>query len=470
MIMFGTGGWRAIIGEEFTKHNIQILAQGLCDEMVITEMAWEEVVVGYDRRFLSDLAARWICQVIAGNGIQVKLICKEAPTPLVMYEVRRRNIGYGLSVTASHNPAIYNGVKVFTRGGRDATLDVTAALEQRIRKTKTVRHMDFEEGLKTGLIEIIDPFNHYIDAILSMTDPEAFRNARLKILLDPMHGVSRTCLQTILLTLRCNLDVINDRHDTLFGGKLPSPSSFTLGYLKNLVVEKGYDLGLGTDGDADRLGVIDDKGKFIHPNEILALLYYYLHHYRGWKGDVVRNIATTHLLDDMAKDFGTVCHEVPVGFKHVSEKMEETGAIIGGESSGGMAIRGHIPGKDGIFAATMLIEMVSRTGKRISQMLQDIYGRYGYRAMVEMEYPLMKAGDREEIMNRLFRKKQTPSFPWPVRDVNDTDGLKVSFDRGWLIARFSGTEPLLRIFCEMPTHEEAERTCQVMKKYLEETP
>jgi phosphomannomutase len=281
-----------------------------------------------------------------------------------------------------------------------------------------------------------------------------------------MYGVSKTCLQTILLTLRCDLEVINDRHDTLFGGQLPSPSASTLTRLTQMVKDSDYDLGIGTDGDADRLGVIDDCGNFIHPNEIMALLYYYLIKYKGWKGDVVRNIATTNILDDMAKDFGFKCHEVAVGFKHVSSKMEESNAVIGGESSGGLTIRGHIRGKDGVFAASLLVEMISVTKMRISQLLDIIYKKYGYRTMVENAFSF-KASEKEKLVQMLYHDRKLPVFPFPVKNTNYMDGVKVNFENnGWIIARFSGTEPLLRVFAEMPTQEQATEACQVMKEFM----
>ena len=372
MIKFGTGGWRSIIGEDFTKDNIRLLVQAMCNEIKDSHKDNKPVVIGYDRRFLSDIGAHWMCEVFAGNNIKVELIDKNAPTPLIMFEVKRQKAHYGAAVTASHNPALYNGVKIFTSGGRDASMEITDEIEKYIENVSEVFSLDFDEAVEKGLVVKSDPSNEYIDAILAMVDSDAVRKKNLRVLLDPMYGVSKTSLQIILYTLRCNLDVINDRHDTLFGGRLPSPSAETLTHLKQKVLEEGYDIGIGTDGDADRLGVIDDEGRFIHPNEILALLYNYLYKYKGWKGDVVRNLATTHLLDDMAADFGAVCHEVPVGFKHISSAMERTDAVIGGESSGGLTIRGHIRGKDGIFAATLLIEMICVTNKKISEILNDI--------------------------------------------------------------------------------------------------
>ena len=466
MIKFGTGGWRSIIGEDFTKANIRILVQAMCNDMHDSGKDDKPVVIGYDRRFLSDIGARWMCEVFAGNNIEVELIDKNSPTPLIMYEVKRTGAYFGAAVTASHNPALYNGVKIFTEGGRDASLETTDTIESYIDKVQEIASMDFDEAIEKKLVVITDPSNEYIDTILERVDKVAVRKRNLRVLLDPMYGVSKTSLQTILYTLRCDLDVINDRHDTLFGGRLPSPSAETLTHLKQKVIEEGYDIGIGTDGDADRLGVIDDEGRFIHPNEILALLYYYLYKNKGWKGDVVRNLATTHLLDDMAEDFGAVCHEVPVGFKHISSAMERTDAVIGGESSGGLTIRGHIKGKDGIFAATLLIEMICVTDKKISEILNDIYDKYGYRCMVEKAYNF-KAAKKKELMKLLYEDKALPEFPYELIKVSYMDGLKVYFkNKGWLIARFSGTEPVLRVFSEMPEKSDAENACNIMKNFL----
>jgi len=466
MIKFGTGGWRAVIGDGFTKANIQLLVQGLCDKIIASGVQHKPVIIGYDRRFLSDIGAKWAAEVFCGNSIGVHFIYRNSPTPLIMFQVKQEKAYYGIAVTASHNPAIYNGVKLFTQGGRDASLEVTDEIERYIENVKKVHCMPFEKATEEGLLTVIDPFNDYIDEIMGFLDKSAIMKARLRVLLDPMYGVSKTSLQTILLTLRCDVDVINDRHDTLFGGKLPSPSVATLRKLSTMVVEEGYDIGLGTDGDADRLGVIDDQGRFIHPNEILMLLYYYLVKHKGWRGDVIRNIATTHVLDDMAADFGYKCHEVPVGFKHISAKMEETDAVIGGESSGGLTVRGHIFGKDGIFAASLLIEMMAVTKKNLSLILKEIYDRYGYRVMSENSYAF-NSQDKERLINILYRDRLIPDFAVPVEKLSYEDGLKVYFKNGgWLVARFSGTEPLLRVFAEMPDEQQADDVCNRMKGFL----
>lgn len=469
MIKFGTGGWRALIGEDFTKENVSILAQAVANLMKEGKYTANGFVIGYDRRFLSDKAAVWFAEVMAGNGIKVYFIDKVAPTPLVMYTVKYLLSEYGCAITASHNPADYNGVKVFTRGGRDASEEVTAEIEKSICKVSpeaTVR-IDYAQALKSGMIQEIDPFNEYIDTILGMIDVEAIKKRKLKIVLDPMFGVSKTCLQTILITSRCELAVINDRHDTLFGGRLPSPGTHTLNQLRNIVVERGYDIGIGTDGDADRLGIIDENGDFIHPNNILSLLYYYLLKYKGWKGGVVRNLATTHLLDKIAAGFGEECYEVPVGFKHISSMMEKKQALIGGESSGGLTIRGHINGKDGIFAASLLIELLSVTGKSLSALLEEINQNYGYFTMSESDLRF-DADTKARLTEKLFIRREIPKLGFEIDHVSYIDGLKLYFKNGgWIVVRFSGTEPLLRIFAEMSNESEATDISDRMKAFLE---
>ena len=468
MIKFGTGGFRAIIGDDFTKANVELLAQGLVNKMKVEKVEDSPLIIGYDRRFLSDIAAKWISGVFAANGIHVQFIDQEAPTPLIMFTVKQTGAKYGMAITASHNPAEYNGVKVFTEGGRDASKEVTNELEDYINSLTAadVTTMDFEEAKKAGLVEIIDPMNDYIDSILSFVDIDKIKAKKLKILLDPMFGVSKTSLQTILLTCRCDVDVINDRHDTLFGGRLPSPSAKTLTRLSTMVVEGGYDLGIATDGDADRIGLIDSHGAFIHPNDILVLLYYYLVKYKGWKGDCVRNIATTHLLDRLAASFGQTCYEVPVGFKWISSKMDETGAIIGGESSGGLTVKGHISGKDGIYAAALLVEMISVIGKPLNTILKEIKDEYGHCEMTEFNCRFSQE-KKDELNELIFVEKKLPDFGEAIEKVSYADGCKVYFAcGGWVTIRFSGTEPLIRIFCEMEDGSQANAICDQMKAFL----
>ena len=468
MIQFGTGGWRAVIGDGFTKENIQILARAMADKMRVEGVAEQGIVIGYDRRFLSKEAMRWAGQVFAKEGIKAYLINKSAPTPLVMFYVMKHEFAYGMMITASHNPAIYNGIKVFTKGGRDADETQTAEIEAYIKDVTDIppAEMDYDEAVAAGMIEEIYPLNEYLDNIIAAVNMEKIKEAGLKVALDPMYGVSETSLKTILLTARCDVETIHERHDTLFGGKLPSPSAATLRALQNYVIEKHCDIGIATDGDADRIGVIDDTGRFLHPNDILVLLYYYLVKYKGWKGPVVRNICTTHMLDKLAESFGEKCYEVPVGFKHISAKMYATDAVIGGESSGGLTVRGHIKGKDGIYAAALLIEMIAVTGKKLSEIVEDIKAECGEIFMEERDYKFNQE-KKDHIRKILLEDKKLPELPFAIDKVSYLDGSKVYFKNGgWVTARFSGTEPLLRIFCEMPSAKEAVQVCEIYEAFL----
>ena len=273
MIKFGTGGWRAIIADEFTKENIRLVVAGLCKLMLLEGHEGKEICVGYDRRFLSKESAHWAAEVLAGYGFHVFVVARSSPTPLIMFTVKQMQTPYGLAVTASHNPAIYNGIKVFTAGGRDADQVVTGKIEEQIAllKPEDVKSIDYDQAMEMGLIREGYPFNEYIDSILQVVDTKKIKRAHLRIAIDPMYGVSQSSLRTILLTCRCDVDVIHEQHDTLFGGKMPAPSADTLKLLSNYVVDNGCNLGVATDGDADRLGVIDEKGAFLHPNTLLVL-------------------------------------------------------------------------------------------------------------------------------------------------------------------------------------------------------
>ena len=467
-IEFGTGGWRAIIADTFTRFNVERVAQALSDRIHDENQQQRPVVIGYDQRFLSPEFAWWAAEVLAANGLTVRIIDRPAPTPMIMWTVRDLDCAYGMAVTASHNPATYNGLKVFTEGGRDAKVEITERIQRRANSIgpADIKRVHRADALRDGLVEVQTSMNWYIDAILDHVDLEAIRHAHLKVVLDPMFGVSRTCLQTILMTARCDVDTIHERRDTLFGGRLPSPNSKTLQALTQEVVERGADIGIATDGDADRLGIIDDQGHFLHPNQILVLLYTYLLEDKGWKGGCVRNLATTHLLDRVAEAHGQTCYEVPVGFKWVSSKMAETGAVIGGESSGGLTVKGHIAGKDGVYAGTLLVEMIAKRGKKLSQIYADIEERYGRLEMVEDDFSFASE-DKEALKKRIYEEKDLPDFGLEIDHISDMDGVKVYFaNGGWIIVRFSGTEPLLRVFCEMPDAEMA-RACidEVVEHY-----
>ena len=452
MIRFGTGGWRAIIGDGFTKDNIQCIAAAMARRMKRESCADKGICVGYDRRFLSREACIWFSEALTGEGVRVHFVNLSCPTPQIMFTVKHLGLSYGAMVTASHNPAVYNGIKLFTFGGRDATESVTGPIQDEANAVDPaqIRVIPFETALENGLITYIDPRDMYLDSILAQIDTEAIRRRRLRVVLDPMYGVGLTGLMTILYTTRCDVDVINDQHDAFFGRHLPAPTPETLTDLMQAVRLHNASVGIATDGDADRLGIIDEKGNYISANEILVLLYDYLMRYKGWRGSAVRNLATTHLLDRVAKAFGQECYEVPVGFKHISEGMEAHDALIGGESSGGLTVRGHISGKDGLYAASLLVEMLSVTGKSMSESIRELYEHYGELHTAEFDWALTEE-NKARIQKIIMEDRQLPTFRHPIRSVSYMDGCKVYFDNAWVIIRFSGTEPRVRIFAEDDT-------------------
>jgi len=468
MIKFGTGGWRAIIADGFTKENIRLLTAGLCNLMRKEGHSGKEICLGYDRRFLSKESMFWAAEVLAGYGFRPYVINRSVPTPLVMFTVKQMGLPYGMAITASHNPAIYNGIKIFTEGGRDAEASVTKQIEAEIAllTPADVKSIPYEQAKTAGIIREGYPFNEYIDSILQMVDVRKIKESRLRIAIDPMYGVSNNSLRTILLTCRCDVDVIREQHDTLFGGRMPAPSAEAQRLLSVYVTDHNCDLGIATDGDADRLGVVDEDGNYLHANVLLVILYYYLLKYRGWKGPCVRNNSTTHLLDRVAADFGETCYEVSVGFKHVYGKMAETDAIIGGESSGGMAIRGHIHGKDGIYAAALLVEMLAVTGKSIGEIYREITRKYGMLYYEETSFTTTTQ-NKQWLQQLVYEQKRLPQFPEKTASVSFEDGCKVEFEDGsWVICRFSGTEPLLRIAAEGNTYHQARNYIQLWKEHL----
>ncbi len=463
MISFGTGGWREIIGDKFTRNNIHRIAHALS-----SMMTGDKVVIGYDRRFLSKEACYWFMEALASHNIKSLFIDGSSPTPLIMYAVKLTGAEYGIAVTASHNPATYNGIKIFTKGGRDASVEVTdkvSALANSVSEEVLKNTKQFYEIVNTPLFERIYPFNEYIDSILDSIDTEAIKAAHLRVAIDPMYGVSENALITLLSTTRCETAIINGQHDTLFGGRLPSPASASLHRLMDLVVHKYYNLGVATDGDADRIGIIDELGNFIHPNTLLCLLYYYFLEFKGWKGAVIRNIATTHMLDRIAEKYGEKCVETKVGFKYISAGIEEHDAIIGGESSGGLTVKGHIQGKDGIYAAALLIEMMCVTKKKISELVSELNDKFGSFVFSENDYkftPERKA----QLVKLLYDDKKVPDYD-NVEKIYYSDGLKIVFnDDSWIIARFSGTEPVLRIFAEAENNEAASKYVKIMEEFL----
>ncbi len=477
LIAFGTGGWRAVIGEGFTLHNVRRLSQALANEITRQGQEKRGVLIGYDRRFLSDRAAEAAAEVFAGNNIAVTLLSEDAPTPLITYATALVNAAYGLAFTASHNPPEWNGLKVFRNDGSLLLDDETRQIETEANalRLEDVVKIDLDLALEAGIVKRRDFTNAYVDAVEALIDLNAIREAGLKVIVDPMYGVGQLTMGIILTEARCRVTFINERHDPLFGGRSPAPNLDALRMLVTHIRNEGgvarqrYDLGLATDGDADRIAIVDEQGEYITVNDILLLLYWYLRAVRGERGGVVRNLATTHLLDRLAAHFGESCYEVPVGFKHITASMLTHNALLGGESSGGLTIRGHILGKDGIFAAALIVEMLARTRKKISELLQQVYAITG-RLYAEEDgiqaTPEMRIVIPRRIKALAQEHQITPVHlgPYPVVSISELDGTKFLLENdNWALLRFSGTEPLLRLFAEADSAEKAKELIESLK-------
>ncbi|HHE73434.1 MAG TPA: glucosamine-1-phosphate N-acetyltransferase [Chloroflexi bacterium] len=474
IITFGTGGWRAVIGEGFTLHNVRRLSQALANAIIRRNAEAQGVLIGYDRRFLSDKAAQTAAEVFAGNNIPVLLLEEGVPTPLVTFATAQQHAAYGLVFTASHNPPEWNGLKVFRSDGSLLQDNEVQQIQEEANQltTQEVVKIDLDLALEAGVVRPSDFTNAYVDAVENLIDMAAIREAGLRVIVDPMFGVSQLTLGIILTEARCRVAFINERHNPLFGGRSPAPDIDALRLLMTYVREGQYDLGLATDGDADRIAIVDEKGNYVEVNDILLLVYWYLHEVRGQRGGVVRNLATTHLLDRLAARFGEQAYEVPVGFKHVSAAMVEHDALLGGESSGGLTIRGHILGKDGIFAAALIVEMLAVTGKRVSQLLSQIYEMTGYMKMVEVNLPAtseMRIVIPKQV-EALIEGHQTKPLrlgPYTVQRVSQMDGVKFYLeDDAWVLLRFSGTEPILRIFAEAESEDKAQALIDALLELL----
>lgn len=470
IIQFGTGGWRAVIGEGFTLLNVRRLSQALANEITRQDLESRGVLIGYDRRFLSDHAAKAAAEVFAGNNIHTVLLREDAPTPLIEFATTQVGAAYGLAFTASHNPPNWNGVKVFHGNGALLLPEETNRVETEtnLLTLDDVIKVPSETGLAAGILQQKDFTNAYVDRVESFIDINCIRNAGLKVIVDPMYGVGHLTLGIILNDMRCRVSFIHERHNPLFGGRSPAPDLEAIRMLRAFVRDEHPDLGLATDGDADRIAVVDEKGNYISANDMLVLIYWYLHELKGMHGPVIRNLSTTHMLDRLASMMGESCIETPVGFKWISAAMIEHNALLGGESSGGLAIRGHILGKDGIFASAIIIEMLAKTGQHLSELIEQVRGFTGRLYMLEENVPAT-AEMRiivPQLLKNLISKGQAP---FSITRTREDDGIKLFFEgNAWTLLRFSGTEPVLRLTAEADSTEKAHELLTWLKNCIEQ--
>lgn len=461
-IKFGTGGFRGIIGDDFNKENLQLIAQALSNIIIRQNNNALPVIIGYDNRFLSDIAAKWMSESFAGNGIKVLLFDYAVPTPAVMFSAKQKGNGYGIMITASHNPYLFNGVKVFYKNGIDADVQFTSVLEKEIGLVKDINVIAYSQAKQTGIISGFDDIDDYLLNIKRFIS-EDIKNNNLKILYDNMCGTGICGLKPLLNYYEIKkVDYINENRDAFFNFNVPNPSELVLQKLKEKLVKENYDFAIATDSDGDRLGVLDEKGNFINNNDILGVLYYYLVKYKGMKGDVVKNCSTSVMIDKIAEKLGFKCHEVDVGFKNISSKMLEIDALIGGESSGGLTVRNYIMGKDSVFSAMLFIEMVIKMQKPVSAIIREVhqfaeYDCYTHEESIEF--------NNEKIWGLL--QKNNPFDKNLKKSECFNNNIKYYLSGGWALLRMSGTEPVLRIVSESKTLAEAEQNVSKLKNFIE---
>lgn len=461
MLQFGTGGFRGVIGEDFTKQNVQLIAEALARIAEREGKTDLPVAVGYDNRFTSDRAAMWLAEVFAAHGIRVWLIPYAAPTPSVMFTVKSERLHYGAMVTASHNPYIFNGVKLFTEGGMDADAAFTGRMEREIANVTSVRSLPAEKIPQGGLVRF-DVREKYLDFIQSFLSPAA-KGSGIRILYDNLNGVGAGMIAPLADRMGWCVDVLNAEHDAFFSFKNPNPTESAIAPLAERLRAGGYAFAMATDSDADRLGILDERGQYVGSNDILAALYYYLVRCRGMRGDVVKNCATSLLLDKLAQKLGFVCHEVDVGFKNVSQKMDETDALIGGESSGGLTVRGYVKGKDSVFSSALFTEMAVCMRKPVSEIVREVRDFAGYDLYsVEREIKLPSLEEARACLDSCT----PPAGEKLLRTLRFGRNVKFLLEDGWALLRLSGTEPAVRIFAELPTKVRAERAAEALKSCL----
>jgi len=454
-IKFGTAGWRALMARDFTFENVRLASQGVADylrgELADPRSAVHgrkpEVLIGYDCRFLGREFALAVAEVFSANGLTPLLCNRDTPTPVLSLAIRRRKAIGGINITASHNPPEYSGFKFSRHDGAGAPPEATQPIEA------TVARLQQENWSFGGVIagtfkcKTFDPQPDYFKCIKKLADFSAIKKGRLKIAVDLMHGCGRGYLDTLLREAGAGLIVLHDDLDPYFGGHPPEPSAAHLGEVRQALRAGRARLGLATDGDADRFGVVDADGAWLTPNQVLALTLYHLVKNRGWKGSAVRTVVTSHQVDAVAARFGIKVHEVPVGFKYVGAVMEREPVIVGGEESGGLSVQGHVPEKDGILACLLMAELVAAEGKTLGNILKDLnrLGGSFYTDRVNIHVdPAAQAGLISRLAGGL---KSVGSFA--VEKFITTDGWKFLLPRGeWVAFRASGTEPVFRCYIE----------------------
>ena len=465
-IKFGTDGWRGVIAEDFTFDNVRTCAQGVADYLKQAGLAGRGIIVGYDTRFASEDFASATAEIMAGNGIKVYLCPTAAPTPVISYGVLAQKAGGAIIITASHNPAKWNGFKIKSDDGASAPTEVIAEVEKHISHILTaggVNRLTLTEAVKQGLVQYLDLSPVYFDQLNNLINLNELRQSRLKIVVDSMYGAGAGYFKKLLDGGGIEITEINGECNPSFPGIQPEPIAPNLAKLSATVKHQKADVGLATDGDADRIGIIDENGVFLDQLQVFALLCLYLLEVRGERGPIVKTITATNMLYRLGEIFDVPVYETSVGFKYVAPVMVAENALIGGEESGGYGFRGHVPERDGILAGLYFLDLLVKTGKKPSELLDYLYSKVGphYYKRVDIEFP---AEEREAIINCL--KNNPPDAIDGVKVVKSStaDGFRFLLaDSTWLLIRFSGTEPVLRIYTETDSQARADRLLEFGK-------
>ncbi|MFQ6014093.1 MAG: phosphoglucomutase/phosphomannomutase family protein [Anaerolineae bacterium] len=456
-IKFGTDGWRAVISDEFTFANVRHVAQAIADFLLEEGGGRTGVVVGFDTRFLSDRYAIEVARVLAGNGIAVHLSKADCPTAALSYAVKALDAAGGVMITASHNPPRYNGIKCKAYYGGPAMPEMTKQMEAHLvanleqgRESQTV---EYEQALADGSIVRFDLLPGYLDHVRSLIDLERIAHFAPQVVVDPIYGAGRGYIKQFLEEAGLEVTEIHNEMNPGFGGLYPEPIARNLGDLIATVTGSGCDIGLATDGDADRIGAVDAQGNFIDPHRIFTLVLRHLVEERHQRGDVVKTVSTTKMVDILCLKYGLRLHETPVGFSYICDLMLHNDVLIGGEESGGITIRGHIPEGDGILMGLLLLEVMATHELPIHVIIRQLMDEIGYFHFGRHDLET-KPFNKAELVASLMAHVPASAAGLSVVDVRDNDGVKYLLeDESWLLIRPSGTEPVLRIYAEARSRE-----------------
>jgi alpha-D-glucose phosphate-specific phosphoglucomutase len=454
-IRFGTDGWRAVISETFTFGNLRLVAQAVADYInhELKPNGPPEVVIGFDTRFLSDRFAMETARVLAANGIVTWLSRTDSPTPAISYNIVSKKAVGGIVITASHNPPRYNGFKLKAGYGGSALQDqceeVERFLEVAQREARGPNLMDYERAIEEGLIRRFNPTNAYYEHLETLVDIDKISQCELRIVADPMYGSGRTAIRSILSRTRCHVTEIRGEMNPGFGGIHPEPIRKYLDMLAATIQNEHADVGLATDGDADRIGAMDGQGNFVDPHTIMSLALRYLSEKRGWTGDVIKTVSTTMMINRIAAKQGLTVHETPVGFNYIADYMLNGDVLIGGEESGGISIKGHIPEGDGILMGLLLLEIMADACAPLVEIVADLQREFGPTCYERTDFHLDKPVPKKQMVDQLQAQAPSTMAGQTVREVHTFDGIKfVLADDSWLLIRPSGTEPVLRVYAE----------------------